>query len=75
MCRMDTIITAQRRRELAQLTGKSDAYLYQCLAGIRDMNPAEALRLEQLTKGELHRRRLCQRTWAAIWPELAGVKA
>lgn len=52
------------------MLGKSDAYLYQCLAGLRDMNPAEARRLESATGGELSRRQLCQRTWAAIWPEL-----
>ena len=34
------------------------------------MNPAEARRLETETGGELTRQMLCQKTWAAIWPEL-----
>lgn len=51
-----------------------DAYLYQCLAGIRDMNPANARRAEDLTGGELRRWSLCQKTWAAIWPELIGTE-
>lgn len=67
-------ITAARRRELATQLGKSDAYLYQCLANIRDMNPGEARRLEDATGGELHRRDLCQVTWAAIWPELVDAE-
>lgn len=67
---MTIAIRPERRRQLALQTGKSDAYLYQCLAGLRDMNPAEARRLEEVTAGELNRRMLCQKSWAAIWPEL-----
>lgn len=34
------------------------------------MGPAEARRVERVTDGALTRQMLCQRTWAAIWPEL-----
>lgn len=69
---MDKHITTSRRMELAALVGISDAYLYQCLTGRRDMGPTEARRCEAMTNGELHRWNLCQRTWAGIWPELIG---
>lgn len=68
---MSTAPTPERRRVLAQKLGKSDAYLYQCLSGLRDMNPAEARRLEEESGGELTRRLLCQKRWHLIWPELA----
>ncbi len=35
------------------------------------MNPAEAVRCEAITGGALKRSSLCQKTWRAIWPELA----
>lgn len=57
------------------MAGISDAYLYQCLTGRRDMGPIEARRCEAVTNGELHRRILCQKTWAGIWPELGAEKA
>lgn len=68
---METTITPARRRELAALVDVHEQYLYQCLTGRRDMNPAEALRIELATDGELTRKALCQRTWRGIWPELA----
>lgn len=71
---MSTEITPERRRQLAAATGKSDAYLYQCLTGRRDMDPSEAMRLEKATKGELKRWALCQKTWFSIWPDLIGKK-
>ena len=48
----------------------NEQYLYQLLTGRRDMNPAEARRLEEESGGELTRRMLCQKTWHRIWPEL-----
>jgi DNA-binding transcriptional regulator YdaS (Cro superfamily) len=69
---MSTEITPEARRRLASATGVSEQYLYQCLTGRRDMNPAEARRLEDVTGGELRRWMLCQKTWFAIWPELIG---
>lgn len=68
---MSTEITPEVRKRLAEQHGVSEQYLYQCLTGRRDMNPAEARRLEEASGGELTRVALCQKTWAAIWPELA----
>jgi len=67
---MDIDITPSERRELAQQAGINDQYLYQCLTGRRDMNPAEARRVEEVTGGRLKRQQLCQKTWQGIWPEL-----
>lgn len=68
---MEITITPERRRKLAADIGVHEQYLYQCLTGRRDMNPAEARRAEAVTEGELTRKALCQRTWRGIWPELA----
>lgn len=67
-------ITPERRRSLAEATGASEQYLYQCLTGRRDMAPAEAMRLETETRGELRRWALCQKTWHRIWPDLIGAE-
>lgn len=69
---MTSQITPEVRRELAAKVGVHEQYLYQCLTGRRDMNPAEARRLETETSGQLTRQMLCQKTWAGIWPELIG---
>lgn len=53
----------------------SEAYLYQCLTGRRDMGPAEARRVVDATNGELHLWDICQATWGAIWPELMSQAA
>lgn len=63
--------TPQQRAELASRTGVGEAYLYQCLTGRRDMNPAEAYRVERETGGLVTRTMLCQSTWLGIWPEIA----
>jgi len=68
---MSTEITPEARKRLAATHGVSEQYLYQCLTGRRDMNPAEARRLEEASGGELTRAALCKKTFAAIWPELA----
>lgn len=67
-------ITTARRHEIAKKHNFNSQYLYQCLTGRRDMAPAEAMRLELLTKKELTRQMLCQKTYAGIWPELAKNK-
>ena len=68
---MSIQITHASRKELAQKVGISEAYLYQCLTGRRDMGPIEARRVEVDSAGELTRQMLCQKTWPLIWPELA----
>jgi DNA-binding transcriptional regulator YdaS (Cro superfamily) len=68
---MTSQITPELRRALAAKVGVHEQYLYQCLTGRRDMNPTEARRIEDATKGQLTRQMLCQRTWLGIWPELA----
>jgi DNA-binding transcriptional regulator YdaS (Cro superfamily) len=63
-------ITPEQRREVAEKVGVHEQYLYQCLSGRRDMNPAEARRIESETDGFITRQMLCQKTWRGIWPEL-----
>lgn len=63
-------LTVADRKRLAALLGLSEQYLYQCLRGLRDMNPTEARRCEDESKGELMRWDLCQKSWRGIWPEL-----
>lgn len=60
-----------RRRAIAAQLEMSDAYLYQCLTGWRDMNPTRAREIEVFTLGEITRQMLCQKTWRGIWPELS----
>ena len=72
---MATQFTPDDRRRIAALTGVDEQYLYQCLTGRRDMNPAQARKLEEVTKGEVTRQMLCQKTYAGIWPDLVEAKA
>lgn len=69
--RMSKQILPERRKQLAELHGVNEQYLYQCLTGRRDMSPTQARNLETATNGELTRQALCQKTFSAIWPELA----
>ena len=71
---MKTEITPAQRRELAAKAGVNEQYLYQCLTGRRDMNPAEARRVEDVLGGAITRQMLCQKTWKHIWPELISRK-
>lgn len=66
------VLPAERRR-IAEKVGVNEQYLYQCLTGRRDMNPAEARRIEDEINGELMRWDLCQSTWRGIWPELVDM--
>lgn len=72
---MEIKITSQRRKELAQKHGVDEQYLYQCITGRRDMKNAEAMRLEIETDGELTRQMLCQKSFAAVWPNLVEAEA
>jgi DNA-binding transcriptional regulator YdaS (Cro superfamily) len=63
-------LTTEKRRALSAKLGISDAYLYQCLRGLREMNPIEARRIELASKGLIKREMICQKTWQGIWPEL-----
>jgi DNA-binding transcriptional regulator YdaS (Cro superfamily) len=63
-------ITAAERKRLAEQLGLSEQYLYQCLTGRRDMDPAAAMKAETDSHGALKRQMLCQSTYRAIWPDL-----
>lgn len=69
---MSTQLTPEQRRDVAAKVGVHEQYLYQCLTGRRDMNPAEARRVEHESDGLITRKMLCQKTWAGIWPELTS---
>lgn len=68
-------LSPEDRRRIASVTGLNEQYLYQCLTGKRDMNPAAARKAEDATKGEVTRQMLCQKTYAGIWPELVHAQA
>jgi DNA-binding transcriptional regulator YdaS (Cro superfamily) len=72
---MNTQITPDERRQLAEKVGINEQYLYQCLTGRREMSASEAVRVEQASEGRLTRRMVCQASWQAIWPELVEAKA
>ena len=72
---MPTPLKPAERRALAEQFGLNEQYLWQCLAGKRDMNPTTARRLEDESGGRLRRQELCQKTWRGIWPELLPAAA
>jgi DNA-binding transcriptional regulator YdaS (Cro superfamily) len=72
---MNTQITPDERRQLAEKVGINEQYLYQCLTGRREMSASEAVRVEQETGGRLGRKMVCQGTWQSIWPELVEARA
>jgi DNA-binding transcriptional regulator YdaS (Cro superfamily) len=72
---MNTQITPDERRQLAEKVGINEQYLYQCLTGRREMSAGEAVRVEQQTEGRVTRQMVCQETWQRIWPELVEAKA
>ena len=67
---METNLPPQERIKWAEQLGVNEQYLYQCLTGRRDMNPAEARRIERESGGVISRQMICQKTWRGIWPEL-----
>ena len=72
---MNTQITPDERRQLAEKVGINEQYLYQCLTGRRDMSASEAVRVEMASDGRLTRQMLCQESWQSIWPELVEAQA
>lgn len=72
---MNTHITPDERRQLAEKVGINEQYLYQCLTGRREMSASEAVRVEQETEGKISRKMVCQASWQAIWPELVEARA
>jgi len=69
---MNTQITPDERRQLAEKVGMNEQYLYQCLTGRREMSAWEAVRIEQQTEGRVSRKMVCQGSWKSIWPELVS---
>lgn len=67
-------ITAAERKELAELVGSDEQYLYQCLTGRKAMKPEEAVRIERASSGRLRRWHLRPNDWPRIWPELIGAE-
>lgn len=62
-------MTPKERDALAALAGINAQYLYQCIAGKRDMDATEASRVERVTDCRIRRWNL-RRDWAETWPEL-----
>lgn len=69
---MTITFTPSERRTWAANLGLHEQYLYQCLTGRRDMGPANAQRIERESDGAITRQMVCQKTFMAIWPELAA---
>lgn len=69
---MNTQITPEERRRLAEKVGMNEQYIYQCLTGRREMSAVEAVRIEQASEGTVTRKMVCTTSWADIWPELIG---
>jgi DNA-binding transcriptional regulator YdaS (Cro superfamily) len=67
-------MTAADRAALAEKTGVSEPYLYQCLTGRKAMNPAEAVRVEIASERAVMRWHLRIEDWHRIWPELIGAE-
>lgn len=67
---MNTQITPEERRRLAEKVGMNEQYIYQCLTGRREMSAVEAVRIEQASEGTITRKMVCTTSWADIWPEL-----
>lgn len=63
-------LPTSRRKELCKQHGLSDDYVYQCLAGIKNMATDEAVRIERLTNGEISRSMLRRNDYWLHWPDL-----
>lgn len=63
-------ISPQERAALAAKVGVHEQYLYQCLTRRRQMDAAEAMRVERASDGRLRRWHLRFKDWNLIWPEL-----
>lgn len=71
---MKQIPNPYERRRIAEMVGVSPAYLYQCLTGRRDIDPVEAVRIEQETGGAISRFDVCLKRGRDIWPEIWGAR-
>lgn len=68
---MEKTLTPDERRIWAEKLCLSEPYLYQCLTGFREMEPAKAVEIELATQGAITRQMLRPKSWQRIWPELA----
>jgi DNA-binding transcriptional regulator YdaS (Cro superfamily) len=67
-------LSYSERDALADALGLNRRYLYQVLSGRRQMNPEEAVDVEQRSGGKLKRWMLRRHTWHRIWPELIATE-
>jgi DNA-binding transcriptional regulator YdaS (Cro superfamily) len=67
-------IPASERSAIAERVGINAQYLYQCLTGRRDMDPAQAVEVERQSKKAIRRWDLRRNDWWRVWPELVGAK-
>lgn len=61
-------VSANDRRRLEQITGVEEQYIYQCMTGRKQMEPAEAIRFECVSG--VPRWLLRRHDWWRIWPEI-----
>jgi len=67
-------VKPEERKQLAEVIGIDEQYLYQCLTGRKAMRPKEAVRAELRTSGRLRRWHLRPQDWHEVWPELIGLE-
>lgn len=65
-------IDPSERQSIAIKAGLNPQYLYQCLTGRRDMDPRQAVLLEQVSGARIRRWHV-RRDWRDVWPELIDV--
>ncbi|HEY0955792.1 MAG TPA: hypothetical protein VGE36_13590 [Roseateles sp.] len=63
-------IPATERRAVAERHGLNEQYLYQCLTGRADLDPAKAVEIEAATQKGITRQMLRQSDYWLIWPDL-----
>ena len=68
-------ISAVERRAVADRHGLNEQYLYQCLTGRADLDPAKAVEIENSTLKKITRQMLRQSDYWLIWPDLKAPKA
>ncbi len=67
-------MSAAERKQIADELGLSEQYLYQCMTGRASMEPKEAVRVEEASRGRLRRWHLRTKDWHEVWPELMKAK-
>ena len=65
-------LAAAERRQIAQLVGCNEQFLYQCLTGRNAMDVREAVRVERESEYRIRRWDLRTKDWWQCWPELIG---